>query len=381
MDVSIIKCTQYVFDACLAALRAVLAPIDGLGWVKPGMRIAVKANLVTMLKPEAAATTHPVLLCALAELLRERGASAVIGDSPGGLYNAAYLAGVYRATGVNAAERYGAVLNQDFSQAIAEHPDAMVMKSFQYTAWLDRCDGIIDFCKLKSHGMMCMSAATKNLFGTIPGTMKPEYHFRYPNHMDFARMLVDLAEYWKPQLTIVDAVVGMEGNGPTAGTPKPIGCLIAGASPHRVDLVCAKILGLRREQVPTLQAALERGLIPESVDGLALSGDPEAFVVPDFVRIETKSGVLFQNSFHGVLGRIATPFMLRHIASRPRVNKPECVGCRKCAEICPAKAIVMKKHRPVIDRRACIRCFCCQEFCPKGAMKVARPPLARLLNR
>ena len=381
MDVSIVKCTQYDLDACLAALRAVLAPIDGLGWVKPGMRIAVKANLVTMLKPEAAATTHPVLLCALAELLRERGASAVIGDSPGGLYNAAYLAGVYRATGVSAAERYGAVLNQDFSQARAEYPDAAVMKSFQYTAWLDRCDGIIDFCKLKSHGMMCMSAATKNLFGTIPGTMKPEYHFRYPNHMDFARMLVDLAEYWKPRLTIVDAVVGMEGNGPTAGTPKPIGCLIAGASPHRVDLVCAKILGLRREQVPTLQAALERGLIPGSVDGLALSGDPEAFVVPDFERIETKNGILFQDSFPGPLKKIATPFMLRFIASRPRVNKPECVGCRKCAEICPAKAIVMKKHRPVIDRKACIRCFCCQEFCPRGAMKVARPPLARLLNR
>ena len=381
MDVSIVKCTQYEFDACLAALRAVLEPIDGLGWVQPGMKIAVKANLVSMLRPEAAATTHPVLLCALAELLRERGASAVIGDSPGGLYNAAYLAGVYRATGVAAAEQYGAQLNHDFSQAEAENHDALVMKSFQYTAWLDRCDGIIDFCKLKSHGMMCMSAAAKNLFGTIPGTMKPEYHFRYPNHMDFARMIVDLAEYWKPRLTIVDAVIGMEGNGPTAGTPKPIGCLIAGTSPHRVDLVCAKILGLKREQVPTLQAALERGLIPESVDGLELSGDPEAFIVPDFERIKTKNGVLFQDSFPGPLKKIATPFMLRFIASRPRVNKPECVGCRKCAEICPAKAIVMRNSKPRIDRKACIRCFCCQEFCPRGAMKVSRPPLAKLLNK
>ena len=381
MDVSVVKCTQYDYEACLQALRDVLAPLDGLGWVRPGMRVAVKANLVSMLKPEAAATTHPALLCALAELLRERGATAVIGDSPGGLYNAAYLAGVYRATGVAAAEQYGAELNQDFSQAKAENPEATVMKSFQYTAWLDHCDGIIDFCKLKSHGMMGMSAATKNLFGTIPGTMKPEYHFRYPNHMDFARMIVDLAEYWKPQLTIVDAVVGMEGNGPTAGTPRSIGCLIAGTSTHRVDLVCAKIIGIERSSVPTLQAALERGLITESMEELEISGDPDAFAVPDFERIESKNGILFQDSFHGPLGRIATPFMLRHIASRPQVHKPECIGCKKCAEICPAKAIVMKKQKPKIDRKACIRCFCCQEFCPKGAMKVARPPLARLLNK
>ena len=381
MDVSVVKCAQYDFEACLQALRDVLAPLDGLGWVRPGMRIAVKANLVSMLKPEAAATTHPALLCALAELLRERGAVAVIGDSPGGLYNAAYLAGVYRATGVAAAEQYGAELNQDFSQAKTENPEAAVMKSFQYTAWLDHCDGIIDFCKLKSHGMMGMSAATKNLFGTIPGTMKPEYHFRYPNHMDFARMIVDLAEYWKPRLTIVDAVVGMEGNGPTAGTPRHIGCLIAGTSTHRVDLVCARIIGLEPSAVPTLQAALERGLIPESIETLDISGDPDAFAVPDFERIESRNGILFQDSFHGPLGRIATPFMLRHIASRPQVHKPECVGCRKCAEICPAGAIVMRRQKPKIDRKICIRCFCCQEFCPKGAMKVARPPLARLFNK
>ena len=380
MDVALAQCTQYDFDACLAALRAVIEPLDGLGWVRPGMRVAVKANLVTMLKPEAAATTHPVLLCALAELLRERGATAVIGDSPGGIYTAAYLAGVYRVTGVGAAQQYGAVLNQDFSQAEASCPDAAVMKTFQYTAWLDGCDGIIDFCKLKSHGMMCMSAATKNLFGTIPGTLKPEYHFRYPNHRDFADMIVDLAEYWKPRLSIVDAVVGMEGNGPTAGTPKQIGCLIAGTSTHKVDLVCAKILGLEREQVPTLQAALERGLIPETVEELEIAGDPNQYIVPDFERIETKRGILFQDNFHGLLGKIATPFMKRFIASRPQVHKPECIGCKKCAEICPAKAIVMKNRKPKIDRKACIRCFCCQEFCPKGAMKVARPPLARKLN-
>ena len=381
MDVAIVPCKTYDHEACLSALRRVLAPFGGLDWVRPGMRIAVKANLVSMLKPEAAATTHPALLCALAQLLRERGAEVIVGDSPGGLYNAAYVGAVYRGAGVTAVEKYGARLNQDFSQAQGEMPDARVMKTFQYTAWLDGCDAIIDFCKLKSHGMMAMSAAAKNMFGTIPGTMKPEYHFRFPNARDFADMIVDLAEYWKPRLCIVDAVVGMEGNGPTAGTPKPIGCLLAGESPHKVDLACAAILGIERSEIPTLEAARERGLIPGRVQELELSGDPAAFLVPDFQKIETKNGVLFQDSFHTPLGRYLSPFLLRFIASRPQVDREECIGCKKCAQICPAKAIGMRRGKPRIDRSACIRCFCCQEFCPKGAMKVARPPLARLLNR
>jgi uncharacterized protein (DUF362 family) len=108
-----------------------------------------------------------------------------------------------------------------------------VLKSFTYTAWLDACDAIIDFCKLKSHGMMGMSAAAKNLFGVIPGTMKPEYHFRFPDMRDFARMLVDINDYFaeKVKITLVDAVEGMEGNGPTKGTPRHIGVLLASASP------------------------------------------------------------------------------------------------------------------------------------------------------
>ena len=262
-----------------------------------------------------------------------------------------------------------------------EMPDAAVMKTFQYTAWLDGCDAVIDFCKLKSHGMMGMSAAAKNMFGTIPGTMKPEYHFRFPNARDFADMIVDLAEYWKPRLSIVDAVVGMEGNGPTAGTPRAIGCLLAGESPHKVDLACASVLGIARSEIPTLEAARARGLIPDSVQDLEIAGDINAFLVPDFQKIETKNGILFQDNFHTPLGRFLSPFMMRHIASRPQVCSPECIGCQKCAQVCPAKAIGMRRGKPKIDRRLCIRCFCCQEFCPRGAMKVVRPPLARLLNK
>lgn len=380
-DVVIVPCDQYTVEACRDALVRVLAPIGGLDWVHAGMRVAIKANLVSHMKPEKAATTHPAMLCALVQLLRQRGAEVVIGDSPGGLYNSAYVGSVYRATGMHAVEQYGGKLNEDFSQAIAENPDGMVCKRFQYTAYLDQADAIINFCKLKSHGMMGMSNAAKNLFGVIPGTMKPEFHFQFPDAADFARMIVDLDEYFKPVLSICDAVVGMEGNGPTAGTPRKIGAVLASRSPHKLDLACAKIIGLEIHQVPTLAAALERGLIPERVADLDICGTLEDWIVPDFQLVENRNSLQFQNLLPGVLGKWTGGTVKRLLGSTPRVNAKECIGCKKCHDICPAKAITMKQNLPNIDRKRCIRCFCCQEFCPKGAMKVHRPIIARILNK
>ncbi len=386
-QVSIVSCPSYDPAVCRQALLDALEPIGGLDFVREGMKVGIKANLVSFMKPEAGATTHPVLLSELTKLLKERGAaSVVIGDSPGGLYAAAYVKNVYRATGMHETEAAGAVLNMDFTQKEAENPAGAVAKRFTYTGWLDGCDAIVDFCKLKSHGMMAMSAAAKNMFGVIPGTMKPEYHYKYPNAADFARMIVDLDEYFKPVLSVVDGVVGMDGNGPTMGDAKPMGLLAASRSPHMADLVCAELIGLGRRDVPTLEAAYERKLIPASWQELDVAGDVDSFRVRDFNNIGTKNDVVFFgemlfgegiNPFKKAFGKI----MQKALSSRPGPNRDECVGCAKCAEICPAKAITMRDKLPRIDRGKCIRCFCCQEFCPKGAMKVTRPVIARILNK
>ena len=383
--VSLSPCRDYQEETVERALQDVLAPVGGLNFVSPGMTVGIKANLVSAMKPHEAATTHPALLCALVRMLKEKGAGRVIiGDSPGGLYTSAFVNHVYDATGMKNAVSRGAELNQDFSSKEVSFPQGKALRSFSYTAWLDQCDAIIDFCKLKSHGLMGMSAAAINMFGVIPGTMKPEYHFRFPNMGDFSDMLIDINDYFKDKvkLCLADAVEGMEGNGPTQGTPRHIGLLLASESPHALDLVSAHLLGLPPDAVPTLVAAKARNYIPEGVESLSVKmgeallteKDISALSIKDFEHIAVRHSLLFESKGKWVGGIIR-----KLLNAKPKLYAKDCVGCGKCAHICPAKAIVIKDKKAIINRPDCIRCFCCQEFCPTGAMKVHRTWVARLL--
>ena len=235
------------YTACQDALEAACGD---LSWVTPGMKIAVKVNLVSGAPPEKAITTHPSLVAALTKLLIARGAEVVVGDSPGGLFTPAFLQRVYHLSGYEAVKEAGATLNLDCATSDATFPQGAVLHQFTYTKWLTDCDAIINFCKLKTHGMMGMTAAVKNLFGAIPGAMKPEYHFRFPNAADFAKMLTDLSCFFRPRLHLVDAVVAMEGNGPTSGKPRQLGLLLGSEDPFALDEVCAQVLGCTA--VPTL---------------------------------------------------------------------------------------------------------------------------------
>jgi len=225
--VTLTRCNDYEEETVARALGEALAPLGGLDWVKPGMTVALKLNLVGPFSPKSAAITHPSLAVALTRMLREKGAKVVIGDSPGGPWLPSYLNAVYRTAGLFHAQEAGAVLNRNFTQKEADYPEAVSAKRFAYTAYLSEADAILNLCKLKSHGMMSLSAGVKNMFGAVPGTVKPEYHFRYPESARFANMLIDLNEYFHPVYCICDAVEAMEGNGPTAGTPRHIGALIA----------------------------------------------------------------------------------------------------------------------------------------------------------
>ncbi len=379
MDLAIVSCRDYTQTE--KALREALDAIHGLDFVRPGMRIVLKVNLVAPMNPDTAATVHPSLVCALSGILREMGAEPVIGDSPGGIYSAPYLHHVYETTGMVQAEKCGAVLNQDFSVKEAEDPEAKQARHFSYTGYLDQADAIIDVCKLKTHGMMGMSCGVKNMFGAIPGTMKPEMHYRYPKVEDFADMLVDIYQHFRPSLVVCDGVLGMEGNGPTQGKPRQVGCLMAARNGHVLDLAAAQIIGMEPKEVPTLRAAMERGLVPESLDGMEMYGNPKDFAAPDYLRLPRPATTAFHLLGDSLAGKMADKVIHHVLTPFPKMERKTCVGCAKCAGICPAHAIRMENGWPKIDRRACIHCFCCQEFCPMGAMQVDRTWIARVARK
>jgi len=379
--VSIVPLDEYTPNGARAALNALLSAIGGLDFVNKGMRVVIKANLVSAMKPDEAATTHPTLLCALCDMLSELGAEVVVGDSPGGLYNGTFVGRVYNATGMREVEGHGAKLNRDFSEVKATFPEGKILHDFVYTGYLDNADLIINFCKLKSHGMMGMSCAAKNMFGTIPGVIKPEYHFRFPKYEDFADMIVDLDEYFHPVLSIADAVVGMEGNGPTAGTPCKMGFLLASRSPHTLDMVAADMLGFKKEELPILEAAYRRGLVPESVEGVNIIGSADGLRVTSFERVVERRSLEFSGNGKNPIKKLFGKLAGMVLRTRPVLNTDLCVGCGVCEGICPAKAITIKNKKAKIDRKKCIRCFCCQEFCPKSALKVKRTFIAELFHR
>lgn len=369
---ALVRCASYDHNDVQPALDQALALIGGLSWVQKGMRIVVKPNLLMRKHPDSAATTHPALMEALITRLLEKGAQVVIGESPGGPFSEFWLRTVYEGTQMTRLVREGVTLNYDTAVLSVPNPEGSVLKTVDVAKCIMDADAVISFAKLKTHTFMNYTGAVKNLFGVVPGTVKAEYHQRMADPDRFARMLVDIAEFVQPRLSIIDGVVGMEGNGPSGGNPRHVGAIVASASPHHADLVGTALMGLDPREAPTLKDAINRGLCPASVKDIGLLGENvESLAVPDYkmpdhVRREFKFGAkVFRMIFQ----------------SDPVVNKSICVGCAECFRACPPKAIRMVEKAPQFDRKACIHCFCCQELCPQTAIYLRRGRLARWLQK
>lgn len=333
-----------------------------------GKKVVIKPNLVMKKAPEYAATTHPAVLEGLLKVLSGLGVRPLIAESPGGIYSASRLESFYHVCGLDApAEKYGAKLNTDTSSRQMFF-DGKLVRSFNIITPIADADVIIDLCKLKSHSLTTMSAAVKNLFGTIPGIEKFEAHAAYPDYKDFTSMFCDLCQMLcteKKVIAITDAIVGMEGNGPTAGTPRDVGCIITSQNPLASDLLAEKIIGFDGK-VPSVAESIRRGLCPDSVDKLEIIGNMPAPVI-DFVQSDSNRGssagiLLFFSQ--GKLGRIFMP--------RPEIKKAECRGCGECVRSCPQKTISLENNIAKINFGKCIRCYCCQELCPFGAIGIKR---------
>lgn len=368
---SLHECREYHFEQIKSVIQMGIKELGGMQkFVGKGERVLIKPNLVMAKTPEKAATTHPYIVRAVAEIVKEAGAEPMIADSPSGLFNEVALQAVYGAGGMKeAALLSGALLN--YNTSVTERPftEGRILKRITVMDALLKADKVINLCKLKTHGMMRMTGAVKNLYGVIPGTMKAEYHLNRSDISDFANTLIDICLFANPVLNIMDAIVGMEGNGPTGGTPRDIGVLAMSDSPFVLDIIGAYLIHVPISGIEVCKQAAERGLGPKSIHEIKLFGDSiDDYVVPDFKSPKSKPINITEKLPEGIyrlLNDVLQPY--------PYFHHDQCVSCRRCEQNCPPKAICFTDGKPVLSKGKCIRCFCCQELCPVTAVEIKRP--------
>ncbi|WP_293665498.1 DUF362 domain-containing protein [Tepidibacter sp.] len=378
--VSIIGCKEYNYSLVKKSIEQSFENLGGIDkYINKDDTILLKLNLLMKKKPEDATTTHPIFAKALAQTIIEYGAKVIIGDSPGGPFNVNLLKGVYKACGIEEiAKDVGAKLNYNTNSVEIKNENGLILKKITAIEVLNEVDKVISVSKLKTHGMMMFTGAVKNMFGVVAGLEKAEYHVRMPENVDFSNALVDICMASKPILSFMDGIVGMQGEGPSAGDARDIGVVIASTSPYHLDVVATNIIGLKPVKVPTIQRCVERNLCLGTFEDIELKGDNiENFRIDDFIIPEIRSLDLLD----GKLPKFLREILNNLLQPKPIFIHDKCVGCRDCANNCPPKVIEMIDNRPIVDLDGCIRCFCCQELCPVEAVDIKRPLLMKLLAK
>jgi uncharacterized protein (DUF362 family)/Pyruvate/2-oxoacid:ferredoxin oxidoreductase delta subunit len=370
-EVSIVRCADYDRERIFAAVKQAVDLLGGIHkFVNPEERVLIKPNLLKGKAPEAAVTTHPEIVRAVIRLVRGAGGEAMVGDSPGmgDLRKVCEKAGI-----LDVVNEEGAVL-ADMDEAVQVRSKGRFHR-FEVARAAYEADAIINLPKLKTHGMTTLTGAVKNLFGCVPGKRKVQWHFNTGvNHELFATMLNELCALIKPRLTIMDAVIGMEGNGPGSGDPRQIGLVMAGRDPVAVDVVSSMVLCVSPEQLPLIRAAAAGGYGETRPDRIRVLGEPISSVAIKHFRLPPQEHLEWR------LPEWMRTTLKDALTTRPVINHSLCVQCGICQGHCPQGAIENRGGTLEIRYRDCIRCFCCQEFCPQGAVTVGRGWALKILK-
>jgi uncharacterized protein (DUF362 family)/Pyruvate/2-oxoacid:ferredoxin oxidoreductase delta subunit len=353
-------------------------------FVRPGDRVLIKPNLLSPAAPERAITTHPTVVEAVIRLVQRAGGEAVIADSaPASVpFTPAGLAHLYQATGMaEVAARTGARLNFDTGVADLAAPPGCTVRRFEVMRVVREVQCVISLPKLKTHSLTVLTGATKNCFGLIPGVRKMTFHLTRGRLEDFADVLLDLETAVAPVLVLMDAIVGMDGEGPSAGSPFPIGLVLGSTSGVELDAVAARVVGIPPLEVPTLRRGMERGLWSGRVEGIELLGHTLEEVMVSGFRRPAGGPPLVDRLVPFGLGPRLRRVLLRHTSRQPVVDSQRCTGCGSCQAVCPAHAIEEVGGHARINSPTCIRCYCCHEACPEAAISLVSPLVLRLLLR
>jgi len=379
--ISLQKCTQYdnklLKDKIIAGLKQIDFDLTGL----KDKRVCLKPNLLMPSSPERAVTTHPELFRAVAEIVHDYTRSIIIIESPNFFPLKSTIKKAGLAPIVNDLEIE--VADITVTKAL-QFPSAHRYKSIDISKAFFDVDYIINMPKLKTHGFTHYTGAVKNLFGTMPGLSKAQMHMKAPSQMEFSEFLLDLYGgllngFEKPKkfIHIMDAVVGMEGEGPgPSGKPKKIGAVIVGDDAVALDYVAVNLVGLDLKKVFTITEGFKRGYGVKSPDDIQIKGETlKDMRITDFKA--SRSSVM-----GGIIWPLTSPTIKNLFIEKPVPRADVCTLCYNCMKICPAGAITKADEAkvPTYNYRKCIRCFCCMETCPEAAIYLKKGILQRLMR-
>lgn len=365
--VSIVRCENYDKDKVEAALFKSVDLLGGIeNFIKKGNTVLIKPNLLSARLPEEAVCTHPELVRAAIRLVKRAEARPIIGDSPGTFFGPEEINGVYEKTGMKRiAEEEGVELVKfDKSRIINGYPIAECALNASF---------ILSLPKLKTHAFTVMTGAVKNTFGLIPGLFKVQCHKNKPKPKSFVKIIVDVYEITRPGLSIMDGIVAMEGEGPSAGNPKCLGLLLASADGVSMDAVMSRIVGVPPYKDLIVNEARRRDIGEADIGKIEILGlDIEAVKADKFKLPQTTSAI-------SALPDFLMDMVSRVLNFKPFIDKGLCKKCGICKDSCPVEAISIDETKSHIDDKICIRCFCCYEVCPYKAIFIKKNLLTKLL--
>lgn len=322
-----------------------------------GRSVIIKPNALRTSEAKEAIVTNPAVLRAVVEKVETLGpASLVVGDNPG-IFGYGENEQCFVRTGLmEAAKGYYRNIGNN-SRKMAFNPQYMATVSVS-DAVMD-ADIFISLPKFKTHGLTVLTGAIKNSYGILPGAQKAMLHKAAGSPERFHELVVDVFQLRVPDLFIVDAVVGMEGNGPTSPELRNIGQILASDNAPALDAVIAMMMGCEPGRLRFLRKAKEAGLGDYDLNTISIIGELKP--IPDFKLPPLGGEAMIHNE------RIQAALHQR-TTLRPNVNAELCTACGSCVEHCPVSALSMSGSLPEVDANACIVCFCCQEICPEKSI-------------
>jgi uncharacterized protein (DUF362 family)/NAD-dependent dihydropyrimidine dehydrogenase PreA subunit len=324
-----------------------------------GKSVLVKPNVLRHSNPEEGIATNPAVLRAVVDHLETLSpASIVVGDNPGVFSYGANEAS-FRQTGLmEAAKGYYRNIGTDPVE-VDFNPDYAAKVGVSRVV-LD-ADVVISLPKFKTHGLTVVTGAIKNSYGILPGAQKAMLHRRAGSPERFHEVVVEVFKLRVPDLFIVDAVVGMEGNGPASPDLRHIGLILASDNAVALDATIARMMGLDPQRLRFLRRAKELGLGDFLEETIQIIG--ELVRIPDF-KVPPLGGEAIAGN------TVIQEFLEQRTQVRPKADPELCTGCGTCVEHCPVSALSLEDDLPIVDPEVCIACFCCQEICQEKAISL-----------